>query len=103
MKIRLGYVGNSSSSSFIIRREYLSPYLIDKIERHKYSDFYAETCRHTDGGKDLSEGDKYIDAWSIYLDNDGIHGETIMDNFDMEYYLTVILGVPESLIEWESY
>jgi hypothetical protein len=67
MKIRSGFVSNSSSSSFIISKHFLSPYQIEQI--------YAHT---------RFAGN---DAWIITETGTEIRGETSMDNFNMAEYL----------------
>lgn len=91
MKIRLGYVGNSSSSSFIICKEFLSPSLINKIKDHKNSEEYKKEF-----------GDDWLDAWDITMDSDKLYGYTMMDNFDMENYLVNVLDIDHSHIEWKD-
>jgi len=81
MKVRNGFVSNSSSSSFIISLEYLSHYQIASIED------YREITNDTDYGWSIQTNDKYL------------KGSTSMDNFDMEGYLEG-LNVDMSKVEW---
>lgn len=79
MKIREGFVSNSSSSSFIISKRKLSALQI------------AALYNHIQIGKDL--GIEYCDpddAWSIDEDEDTIRLSTSMDNFDMDDFLAKI-------------
>jgi hypothetical protein len=89
MKNRQGFVSNSSSSSFIIKKEALTGEQIDKIINH------------------VEEAEKMIDmycnaddAWSIESDEYIIKGSTWMDNFDMEEFLDRI-GVSSDDVKWE--
>jgi hypothetical protein len=81
MKFRNGFVSNSSSSSFIIPRQYLSYEQIDKIKNH---------------GKLVSNFD---DRWHIYEEEDYIEGCCDMDNFNMREYLENI-GVNMEKVSW---
>jgi hypothetical protein len=83
MKIRQGFVSNSSSSSFIIKKEYLSKLQIDAIVNHR----------------DLHPAAKH-DYWDIAIDDEEICGSTHIDNFDMRSYLTDYVLVPEDIIDW---
>jgi len=90
MKIRESFVANSSSSSFIIKKKYLSPYQIDRIFN------YVEESKDMIG---LDHDHNDFDRWVIDQDQDVIKGETFMDNFDMRYFLDII-GVDERHIKW---
>jgi hypothetical protein len=86
MKIRKGFVSNSSSSSFMIEKDHLTSEQIDKIKRH--SEF----------GEEYDE--PYSDyAWQITETNHCLKGETSMDNFDMDSFMKKI-GVDTENIFW---
>jgi len=78
MKIRSGFVSNSSSSSFVIEKKYLSGEQMDKIRNHSKV------------GKELGLPNGDTDPWSIEETDDFIEGFTWMDNFNMEYFLEKI-------------
>jgi len=88
-KIRLDYVTNSSSSSFLIQKKYLTEKQIKAIYLHgkigkKMGIPYAE------------------DTWNIEENEDLISGNTYMDNFDFHEYLRKI-GIPEEVIFWGEF
>ena len=85
MKLRTGFVSNSSSSSFMIEKVNLTKEQIEAIRDH--SDFAR---RH------MYESIEWPgDAWTITEDDYCIKGSTSMDNFDMEIFLRLI-GVDET-------
>lgn len=79
MKIRLGFVSNSSSSSFVLSKKNLTGEQIDKIYAHK------EVA-----------GD---DAWDISETENEIRLSTLMNNFNMLGYL-VEIEVANEIIEY---
>jgi hypothetical protein len=81
MKIRNGFVSNSSSSSFVINLDDISAKQLHLIRDHY-----------------LKAGD---DSWIIKVNENNIHGYTDMNNFDMDEYLREVVKVPDELIEWE--
>ena len=86
MKIRTGFVSNSSSASFIIDREFLS--LSQEAELIRYD-------RDTENNHD---------GWSVYLSDDlrFIKGFTSMDNGSLEEFLKEISldRYKDNFIEW---
>lgn len=86
MKVRHGFVSNSSSSSFIIEKQHLTDSQIDKIKRHselanEYHEQYGEY------------------AWNIQETEFLIKGDTsmAMANFDM-YSFLIKIGVNDKNI-----
>ena len=89
MKIRMGFVSNSSSASFCIKRKYLTDAQTMAIKGHYLSaDFEQNGCTQ-------------VDRWNIHTDSTKIRGYTSMTNFDMREYLEKI-GVNEEHIDWEE-
>ncbi len=103
MKLRSGFVSNSSSSSFVIKKANLwgnDEEQIRLIKEHiEISKQLAKISPIlSQAGKDeLSDYDK----WGIIETDETIQGHTIMDNFDMEWYLVNVVQVAFDDIEWE--
>lgn len=89
MKIRDGFVSNSSSSSFIISLDNITGKQMRQIKNH-----VAKMVK--------SHYDNSEDAWQITIDDNNIKGYSSMDNFDMNAYLDEI-GVDPAVVEWEEY
>lgn len=89
MKYRTGFVSNSSSSSFVLLKEMLSPAQINKIHNHIY---FGNRLR-----MDWASDDN---AWSVSEEDDVINISTFMDNFDMREFLDLI-GASNAIIKEE--
>jgi hypothetical protein len=86
MKIRSGFVSNSSSSSFIVSLKDISASDLKKI--FDYSDNKSTElpiCR---------------DGWSFSVEGDVLHGFTIMDNDDLDKYLKE-QNISTEKFQWE--
>ena len=83
MKIRTDFVTNSSSSSFIINKENLTPKQIKAIHNH-------QSC-----GLECAD----TDPWDIEESENFISGYTIMDNFYFKELLDKI-GVSPHDVNW---
>lgn len=94
MKIRNGFVSNSSSASFVIRKSALSALQIDAIQNHiavakrLYSDDFPDA--------------NMAYEWDVADNGDGLRVSTTMDNFDMEKFLGKI-GVPGFAMEGKDW
>ena len=88
MKIRLGFVSNSSSSSFVVSKHFISGYQLDQIRNA------AEWGKRL--GIDYSE---CAADWTITENEAEVEGDTWMDNFDFREFL-VKIGVPEQHIHY---
>lgn len=91
MKYRFGFVTNSSSSSFVISKNVLTPMQIEAIKYHIY---LASKINTDQFGR--------LDEWHIRESEHFIGGSTNMDNFDMREFLNYI-GIPNGAISWGEY
>ena len=93
MKIRLGFVSNSSSSSFIVMKKVLSEKQIVAIRDHiQYSQDNFPRIEWADAGE----------YWDIDETDEQMRLYTGMDNFDMHKFL-LALGLEDDDIQWENY
>lgn len=81
MKIRTGFVSNSSSASFIIKLDALTSNQLRIVLEHE----------------EKAKGD----AWEVYITQNSVCAETMMDNFDLIEYL-IENGIDKSIIECEG-
>jgi len=94
MKCRIGFVSNSSSSSFIIKKKYLKKFQICAIKHHlEFGKLLGmENC------------DEECDRWTIFgIKNKKykfIQFETSMTNFNMREFLKKI-GVSDEVVPEE--
>ncbi len=96
MKKRMGFVSNSSASSFVIDRDYVSRKQLDHIENH------IEFSKHvTPEEEEWGWCNREDDAWCIDVTQTEVCGCVDMDNFDMRHFLQAI-GIPEKAIAWDD-
>ena len=91
MKVRLGCVSNSSSSSFVLDKRRCTEEQLAAVRDHiNYADDHFV-------GFYTSE----YSAWDITEKIDELRGFTWMDNFDMKVFLDK-LGIPEDAAEFDG-
>ena len=90
MKTRIGFVSNSSSSSFIIKKEDLTKRQIDKINNHIEEAKKMSDPKNTPEGYEFQYG--WEDDWFVRESEDDLMLSTSMDNFDMHNFL-IDIGV----------
>jgi len=96
MKIRTGFVSNSSSSSFVIETKYLTDLQIFMIKHHiKFAKVFSEI------NPELQFDCGDLDGWGITEKDGVLSGFTVMDNFSMRGFLQQI-GVPIAFFDSDN-
>ena len=96
MKLRNGFVSNSSSSSFIINRHKINEKQLEQIINH------IEVSQELNNHHNLFDYNDYSDSWDVDVKNDTIFVSTFMDNFSMSDFL-IAIGVKKDAITYKDY
>ena len=92
MKIRTGFVSNSSCSGFLIDKKHVTLHQAELIRNH-----LEESRKRTLEGT-YDQHAHCGDEWDIWENDEGICGSTGMDNFDIHHYLVNVVGIdPEHI------
>lgn len=89
MKTRIGFVSNSSSSSFLIDKKNLTPTQLEQIR-----DYLTWGNKLKISDELLTEYD-----WEIAETKDMVIGSAAFETFDMEYFLDII-GIDYNKVRW---
>ena len=95
MKIRNGFVSNSSSSSFVIAMDKVSDLQLEAI--HNHSEIQKNLPQELKDIFDL----EFEDSWGIDKKGQFLTGTTMMDNFNMVGFLKMI-GIDDRDISWDE-
>jgi hypothetical protein len=108
MKIKPTFVTNSSSASFTILKSNLTDLQIQLIYEHIEIAYLVLPSGKNDHDNisvhyinNTQYGNRTADAWQIEETKDEIKGWTSMDNFDIHWYLTKVLNIPEEHIDYD--
>lgn len=91
MKIRTGFVSNSSSSSFIVKKAQITALQLSYIYDH------IEHARNVLQWSGIDAADE----WVVYEEGENVHITTSMDNFDMHDFLLSIGVSRNAFVERE--
>jgi hypothetical protein len=95
MKVRTGFISNSSSCSFIINRSAVSDEKLEQIKQYVHCGT-REKCRESATRCIGCRDDfwEYNDqCWGITVTDEAIACETSMANFDLYSYITRVLDI----------
>lgn len=104
MKVRNGFVSNSSSSSFVVLKDILSNKQKDMILYYQdWVKFFIDLDKKKGGPENLENEFSHCDSdtWRIVEEKDYIFGETSMDNFSMYDFFNYI-EVDHDFVNWDD-
>ena len=105
MKQRMGFVSNSSSASFVVFKDKITPEIIEDIKNHidiAYERFPNEWPRYQFLKEGHREHDPYSDQWPILESEKYIFGGTGMDNFEMDLFFRKLGLIEDVHFEFEG-
>lgn len=105
MKVRTGFVSNSSSSSFIINKADLDDMQLYMVRNHVNGAKMFDRCVKWYVNQEWVNPSPlfgWYDEWQMTEDDTTIELSTTMDNFDMESYLQRIGVCLNSMKSWHS-
>lgn len=92
MKVRNGFVSNSSSSSFIILRSSMNDKQKEMLFDHIHIGEEIDKELKSQGGNPRYE---YYEEWYMEEDDFSVWCHTTMDNFDLVHFLLMEVGLEE--------
>ena len=107
MKVRAGFVSNSSSASFVVQKSNLNEMQLCMIRNHIEGAKMFDRCVEYFSNEDnqfMSPSALFgwYDEWRIEEDDETITVSADMDNFDMEAYLQRIDVCLSDMQSWHS-
>lgn len=89
MKLREGFISNSSSASFILMKKYMTAPQIKKVMKYKDIDIIHHQEKHSSS-----------ESWHITEDEDVIKGFTLMDNGLLHSIIDTMKMHEKAILEW---
>lgn len=98
----MGFVSNSSSASFVVKKEFVTAEQVEKIFNHIKES--QKIGMKSDWGYGETELYDECDEWSIKETEDVVEGYTFMDNFDIvDFMVRIGVDVNKIDVEGENY
>lgn len=106
MKIRSGFVSNSSSSSFVLDKDMMTEEQIELVKNYReygpkifkiISENKELMTIFTQDRSDIEDYELCSGGWDIRETSSTLELETNMDNFNMELYLEMLRIDPEAI------